>query len=147
LELSQLVMQVSHAALQALQPDKHVSIRVAPSTVRVTPDQAHYLALVINELVTNTAKHALQDRDQARVEIESWLEGGAVTVSFRDDGPGYPRGVLGLTEHHVGFDLIQSLVHDGLRGELTLYNAAGAVALARFPSQVVTNQVVQDTKA
>jgi two-component sensor histidine kinase len=136
LELGELGTQIGRSALQALPPDKQVAVNIVPSRILITADQAHYLALVINELVTNTVKHALCDRSRACITMRSWVERGLVCLEFRDDGPGYPAGVLRLAQHGVGFDLVQSIVQDGLRGELQLYNDAGAVTLINFASQV-----------
>jgi two-component sensor histidine kinase len=58
-----------------------------------------------------------------------------VRFEFRDDGPGYPEDVLGLERYRVGFDLIQNMVRTGLRGELSLHNDDGAVAVIRFRAQ------------
>ena len=56
-------------------------------------------------------------------------------MEFRDDGPGYPEDVLQLERYRVGFDLIQKMVRQGLRGELSLHNDDGAVAVIRFKAQ------------
>jgi len=36
----------------------------------------------------------------------------------------------------VGFDLIWNIVHKGLRGELSLHNDHGAVAVLQFKAEV-----------
>ena len=135
--LSDLAGQVVRSSLQMLPRHKGVSVEVPPSPVRVTPDQALILALVINELTTNTVKHAVQERDTAHIAVGISLEDGDDTVrlEFRDDGPGYPEDVLQLERYRVGFDLIQKMVRQGLRGELSLHNDDGAVAVIRFKAQ------------
>jgi two-component sensor histidine kinase len=137
LRLSDLAGQISRSSLQALSPSKHIAVNVPPSPVRVTPEQAHFLALVINELATNAVKHTLRERDTAQIDVNITSRAGSIQLVFKDDGPGYPNAVLRLEQHNVGFDLIQSLVRDGLQGTLTLSNKAGAAAEIRFPSQVV----------
>ena len=52
--LSELAGQIISLALQALPQDKRVSVDVAASPVQVTPKQANNLALVFNELTTNS---------------------------------------------------------------------------------------------
>jgi two-component sensor histidine kinase len=47
-------------------------------------------------------------------------------------GPGYPAEVLQLDRHNVGVYLIQTMVRDGLGGELALHNDRGAVTTIRF---------------
>jgi two-component sensor histidine kinase len=132
LQLSKLATQVIHSSLRTLPRHKWVSVDVSPSPVRVTPEQAHDLALVINELTTNTVKHALQEQDRGHITVRIALEDDAVLFEFRDDGPGHPEEVLQLERHSVGFDLIQTLVREGLGGGLTLHNDHGAVTTVRF---------------
>jgi PAS domain S-box-containing protein len=133
--LSDLTTQVIRSSLQMLPRDKGVSVEVTPSPVRVTPDQAHDLALVINELATNTVKHALRERDIAHITVRIALEDDTVRFEFRDDGPGYPEEVLQLERQNVGLDLIQNMVRKGLRGELSLHNDHGAVAVIQFKAK------------
>jgi two-component sensor histidine kinase len=104
--------------------------------VRVTADQAHNLALVINELTTNTIKHALQERDTAHITMRIVLNDDTILCEFRTDGPGYPEEVLRQENHSVGFDLVRNIVRKSLQGELSLYNDRGPVAKIRFKSEV-----------
>jgi len=135
LSLSELTAQVIRSTMQTLPRDKRLSVDVTPSLVRVTPDQAHSLALVINELTTNTIKHGLQERETARIGVRIEPDEDTVQFEFRDDGPGYPDEVLQLEHSGVGFDLIWNLVRKNLGGELSLHNDRGAVAVIRFAAQ------------
>ena len=138
LRIGELVGQTIRSSLQTLPRDKHVSVDMIPSPVHVTPDQAQNLALVINELATNTVKHALQGRDTAHitVRVTTEIESDGVQVEFRDDGPGYPEEVLRLERYNVGLDLVQNVVRKNLRGELSLYNDHGAVAVIQFKAEI-----------
>ncbi len=133
--LSEVTAQVIRSSLQVLPRDRVVSVEVTPSPVRVTPDQAHDLALVINELATNTVKHTLQERDTGHITVRIVLEDDTVLFEFRDDGPGYPEEVLQLERQDVGLDLVQNVVRKGLRGELSLHNDHGAVAVIQFKAK------------
>ena len=115
--------------------DKDVSVEVSPSPIRVTADQAHSLALMINELTTNTVKHTLQNRNAAHIAVDITCENDTVRFEFRDDDPGYPEDALRLKRYSVGLDLIQNLVRQNLRGELSLHSDRGAVAVIRFKAQ------------
>ena len=132
LSLSKLTRQVIYSSLQMLPRDRRVFVDVAPSPVRVTSDQAHDLALVINELATNTIKHGLQEQDAARITARITLDGNTVALEFRDNGPGYPEEALQLERSSIGFDLIRNIVRQNLRGNLSLRNDHGAVAVIRF---------------
>ena len=136
LRLDKLVEQVLHAALQVHVRDRRLSVIITPSSVQVTPDQAHHLALVINELATNILKYATSTEGKIYVKVHIHQEGEKIYCIFKDQGPGYPPEVLDQGKYNVGLDLIHNIVRSELRGDLTLQNDGGAVAKISFRSDV-----------
>jgi len=145
LSLTDLAQQLIRSSLQALPPEAHVEIEVSPSHVRVSPDQAHNLALILNELVTNTIKYALSGRSTGRITVDVTEDDGMIKLVYGDDGPGYPERLLqgGGLKGNVGFHLINNLVKRSLRGNLELRNrldkeggGPGAIAVLRFGTEV-----------
>ena len=134
--LSDLASQIINSALRTLPPDKSVSVRVLPSPVRVTANQAHNLTLVINELVMNTLRHALPERESIAIRVSVTEEGNRVSLMFCDEGPGFPVEVLQLEHYNVGFGLVRNLVARNLHGRISLYNEHGAVVVIEFPNEV-----------
>jgi len=137
--LSDVATRIINAALQPLARGKRVSVDVPLSPVRVASDQAHNLALVINELATNVAKYACVEKEPSTVQVTfhiSLNDCDVVRCEFRDNGPGYPDDVLQLKHHGVGFSLIKHITRRSLRGDLTLDNDGGAVAVIRFQVKV-----------
>ncbi len=145
LSLSELAAQVVHSALDMMRPDHAIHVNVTPSPIYVTSDQAHHLALIINELATNSAKHALQNKHNVQIDVKISQENRQICLEFQDNGPGYPEEVLTLQHHNVGFDLIKNIVQRNLKGTLTLHNAEGAVATLYFKSQVEITNHEQET--
>lgn len=138
LRLDKLVEQVLHAALQPQVRDHRLSVIITPSSVRVTPDQAHHLALVINELATNILKYAASPEEKIEVKASIYQKSGRIYCVFKDQGPGYPPEILELGDYNVGLDLIHNIVRSELRGDLTLTNDRGAVTEISFRSEVET---------
>ena len=127
-----MVQQLIQATLQWLPSEKTVSVVIPPSPLRVTSKQANNLALVINELATNTSKYALLDRNVARITVKISQKNDTIRLEYRDDGPGYPEEILQQEDYSVGMYLIQTLVRDGLHGVLSLNNDRGAVTVIEF---------------
>ena len=71
---------------------------------------------------------------------------GIVRCEFRDDGPGHPENVLRLERHNMRFALIQTIVRVSLRGELSLRNDGGAVAIVQFEAQLATRKPEEGTE-
>ncbi len=130
--LSDLATRIVHAVLNTVPPGQHVVVDISPSPIEVSPRQANNLALVINELATNTVKYALARRETARIAIRAAVEGDMIYLEYRDDGPGYPEEMLRLERYNVGLYLLQTLVKHSLHGTLTLANDGGAVAIMRI---------------
>lgn len=136
LQLTQMAYEIIHAALRAQPYGKQISVEIPPTDIWVTADQAHNLALVINELATNTLKYAVADRNSVQIVFQTELNDRMIRCEFRDNGPGYPADVLELKHHSIGFDLIRNIVQSNLRGNFFLRNAGGAVTAIEFKAEV-----------
>ena len=141
--LSNLIDQVIRAALQSLPLNRHISVKVPPAPIQVTSKQASSLALVINELATNTVKYGLSELGTGQITIGLAVEQPPnsaepqILVEFRDNGPGFPEDVLHLRQHSVGLYLIQRIVRQDLKGNVTWYNDHGAVTSIRFKAEAI----------
>lgn len=143
LPISELAARVIDTSLKVLSPREYVLVQVAPSGAWVTADQAHDLALVINELVTNTVKHALpaMRNDTPEISVRVTVVNNGIRFEFSDNGPGFPDEVLSLTPGHynLGFELIQHIAQNSLNGLISIYNNNGAVTVVEFPVAISNN--------
>ncbi len=140
LELSQLCNQVIQAAISGTPPGKKVQIEIpkTKSKIQVNSNQAHHLTLVINELTTNSIKHAIHDRDQAIIRVDISNDGDNIEIRFKDDGPGFPQALIDgdFRRANIGFELIRGIVQQSLDGELILENDNGATAIIKFQNEL-----------
>ena len=136
--LSELTSRIIHAALKLIGADIEVYVAVAPSPIRLSPKYANSVALILYELIVNTVRHGFANRGSGHVAAQMTVMNQSLHFEYRDDGAGFSDGILDMSQPTPGFVLIQKLVRDELRGELTLYNNQGAVAMIR--SQSVTRK-------
>lgn len=75
----------------------------------VPRDRAVSIGLVVNELVTNAAKHAFRGRDLGHIAVQFRTKAGAGwTVSVADDGVGMPAASAPAEGHGLGSRLIEA---------------------------------------
>jgi PAS domain S-box-containing protein len=132
LRLDHLAGQVIEAAAPAGQNVQRLVIDVEPSPVHVTAEQAHHVALVIGELVTNSVKYGCCDQE-LHISLQSEQDNGHVHLVYRDRGAGYPTEVLAGDTRSVGLGLLNTIVDISLRGTWSMRNDNGAVTELRFP--------------
>jgi ribose transport system ATP-binding protein len=132
LRLSEMTTQLINTSLQMLPRDKRAVVSVTPSDVLVNAKQANNLALAINELATNTIKHATIDRTSVSITVAIEYADNQITLIYKDDGPGYPNAVLNRRHTHLGLYLVETLITGGMRGQILLSNSNGAETVIKF---------------
>ena len=94
------------------------------------------LGLILNELITNSFKHAFRDRPKGHIELAIHQVGDKeYDLRYRDDGVGMPMDRTGDEGDTLGVSLIESLVEQ-LNGFMTVEGGDGGTAYhIRFRSR------------
>jgi two-component system, sensor histidine kinase PdtaS len=100
----------------------HFSLTVAPVTLGM--GQAIPLALIINEALTNSIKHAFSDHRQGEIILSLFDYGGSVRLQIADNGSGMNPSDQHLQSASLGLDLMKGLAKE-LRGKITFENRNG----------------------
>lgn len=132
IELRELAEVVAKNVLAALPGDVQIQWRVIGVPVRIPPSQVTAIALVLNELLTNCAKHAFPGRATGAVSVQVAQDGGQAVLEVRDDGVGFdPANIPG----GLGLTIVQTLVTRNLRGSATVTfpGEGGTGVRIRFP--------------
>lgn len=79
------------------------------ASVLLPMDTAIPLALIVNELITNSLKYAYPDRKAGSIAIELAARGEQVILTVADSGPGFPEGFDQLKHRSLGMRIISSL--------------------------------------
>lgn len=87
-EMKSYVGELGDALAQALTLNGAVALSADADEITLDRDRAVTIGLLINELVTNAAKHAFVGRDTGAVEIEFRRREGGWRLVVRDDGIG-----------------------------------------------------------
>lgn len=93
-------------------------------------DTAIPLGLVVNELVTNSYKHAFKNIQEGTIEIEFKKEEESYSLIVKDNGAGFD--FQNTKTQSLGMELIQMLVEQ-LNGKLKYSNQNGTTAEIVFP--------------
>ncbi len=91
------------------------------------------LGIIVNELVTNSMKHAFKGRDSGTIRLSASREEGRATLVYGDDGPGLPPGLSFENSSGLGMRLIQALALQ-IRGSIRIERDGGTTFVLDFPA-------------
>lgn len=102
-----------------------IHVDISGDDLELPEHVASTVALIVNELVTNSIKYAFCDREEGSIflTIEKGEEYSWVTV--RDDGCGIDEKGGDLSGKGLGLKLVDSLVKSSLKGKLTIESGEG----------------------
>ncbi len=89
-------------------------------------------ALIVNELVTNSLKHAFPGSRSGRIKVSLLSESGAISIQVSDDGVGIPDSVDIYETSSLGLQLVNILTQQ-IGGDLHLDRENGAHFTITFP--------------
>ncbi len=88
-------------------------------------DVAIPFGLIINELMTNSVKHAFPDNLRGKIAIELHSTGDEITLTYRDDGVGIPPGIDPVTSSSLGLLIIREIATHQLNGNIRFPEGSG----------------------
>jgi ribose transport system ATP-binding protein len=99
------------------------------------------IAMVINELIINSVKHAFPSRLDSRecvIKIETKEQNSNLVIAVSDNGTGFPKGFSLDKCSGLGYTIISTIVKNDLKGTLRVDDPAeGARVVITIPKSVL----------
>jgi len=103
-----------------------VAIKAEVEDIRLGVDQAIPCGLIINELVSNSLKHAFLEGEGGEIRIAMRQVGeDEVELEVSDNGIGLPESVGVRNAESLGLRLVSMLAEDQLVGEIKVDRGKG----------------------
>lgn len=126
-DLSEEIMR-----LHSISPER-ISLHFDLAVVQIDFDRLIHLALILNELLTNTFKHAFPLEESGSVSIRLRQMMNQVILTVQDNGRGLPDNFLLEASPTVGLRLTTNLVRQA-KGQFNLLRATqGTEAVVAYP--------------
>lgn len=93
-------------------------------------NQAVPFAMIMNELITNSFKHAFKDQDDGKVKVSIRQEEGTIRAVIQDNGTGIKENFL-QTSDSMGVTIVKTLI-DQLEANIKAENKNGACITFNF---------------
>ncbi len=103
-----------------------INIRCNAEQIFLDIDQAILCGLVINELISNSIKHAFDGRDEGDVVVKLYNEGESYRIVVQDNGIGFPEDIDIENSDTLGLQLVTSLTAQ-MGGMLNIKSGNGTI--------------------
>lgn len=110
-------------------PTQAVTVDFSGERLPVTLDIASPCGLVINELLTNTFKHAFPDNRHGVITLRIRRDGpDHLLLEYADNGVGLPAGFDPFKGETLGLQSVFAIVEQQLAGEVRIHSDAGGLS-------------------
>lgn len=131
--------------LETLAPNLHQSYGNDTQNIELNIDAEFMLlgvdvaipcGLIVNELISNSLKHAFPGNRSGAITVEAHTAGGTHTLVVRDNGIGIPENLDIGSSDSLGFTILNALSGQ-VRGTVEVENNDGALFRITFPAESV----------
>ena len=113
-----------------------ISCEIHAEEIFLPVDQALPCALVINEILSNSYKHAFKGKRHGTIDVSAVQENGHIRITVKDDGIGIPPDFDISQTNSLGMKLVRTLVKHQLKGSLHINSHHGTEMIVEFPLQI-----------
>ena len=116
-----------------LPDEKPVTIETGVEDINLPAHILSHVGIILNELITNSVKHAFNEQDSGIITILSEHNEENITIEYRDNGAGLPE--TAATDHQgFGMQLIAMLVKQ-MNADISISTDHGTRIRITFPVQ------------
>ena len=101
-----------------------ISLNVDMKDVCLPMTQMTIIGLIINEVISNSIKHAFKNVEDPKISVCLFAEGMEVKLRISDNGPGFDADAL--SSSGLGMKILHALAKD-LKGEMSFRKENGSV--------------------
>jgi two-component sensor histidine kinase/ligand-binding sensor domain-containing protein len=132
--LTQYIRELTNYLLQtyALNPD-NINLKLKLDEISSNLDTAIPCGLILNELISNALKHALNSRTKGTIWIELESEDNQINLVVGNDEPNSQKLLDFKSKKSLGFQLVEILVGQ-LEGQMEIEQSQGTVFKISFSS-------------
>ncbi|WP_109106388.1 CHASE3 domain-containing protein [Azospirillum sp. TSO35-2] len=132
-ELADLLKSVAENAMPTTAVAEPAVTMAVDAPLPTPVETAVPVALIVNELLTNSYKHAFPAGGIGSVRLGVGVVGHEIRIDVADDGVGLPQGMESTTEGGFGLNTVRNLTRQ-LKGHLEIQRLSpGTRFILRFP--------------
>ncbi|MDX1641616.1 MAG: histidine kinase dimerization/phosphoacceptor domain -containing protein [Balneolaceae bacterium] len=129
--IDEYIMNLVNLIQESLDPKENIKVDISADSFSINVTQAVPCALILNELISNSYKHAFDHKEAGKIDISICQNNGIVEFSVRDNGKGIPEEYLDESGTSLGLTIVRTLIRQ-VDGTFNIKNDNGTAAAFHF---------------
>ena len=141
IDMHRHIHELSDNLLKIYSKEKAITFDIQSANVYLPVTLAVPCALVLNELISNSLKHAYTDGQQGIISISMQQSNeGAILVKIKDDGVGISEEIDIEKTNSLGLKLVRNIVNKQLNGTIKVVRNKGTEVALEFNTHRRTHE-------
>ncbi|MDR9410759.1 MAG: histidine kinase dimerization/phosphoacceptor domain -containing protein [Balneolaceae bacterium] len=120
---------------KSLDPNENIRVNTNADSFSINVTQAVPCALILNELISNSYKHAFKHGETGTIDIKITQNNDNVEFTVRDNGAGIPEEILNDEKNtSLGLTIVKTLIRQ-VEGTFDIRNNDGTIAKIKFKKE------------
>lgn len=129
--IDEYIVSLVNLIQKSLDPQENIEVNISSDSFAINVTQAVPCALILNELISNSYKHAFKKKETGLIDISVHQKNGDVEFCVRDNGMGIPEAFLREDGTSLGLTIVRTLIRQ-VEGTFEIKNDVGTTARFRF---------------
>lgn len=122
------VKEIIEEVINLMDIHEKIDIKSDVDDIFIPYSIATSIALIVNELVNNSLKHAFPSNQNGSIHVSCKREDEQIVIIVKDNGVGLPNHFNMDRTDSLGLTILQGIVSNELHGEMNLYSDSGTTA-------------------
>ncbi len=131
IDFNEYVQSLTTDLLTSYSANERITPLIEIDDVKLTMDTAVLCGLIVNELISNSLKHAFPNNGHGEIQISLKLIGNRYVLVVNDDGIGFPDELDFKNTESLGLQLVNNITGQ-LDGEIEIDNSIGTNVTIKF---------------
>jgi two-component sensor histidine kinase len=131
IDFNEYVQSLTSDLLTSYSANERITPLIDIDDVKLNMDTAVLCGLIVNELISNSLKHAFPNNAHGEIQISLKLIGNRYVLVVSDDGIGFPDELDFKNTESLGLQLVNNITGQ-LDGEIEIDNSIGTNVTIKF---------------
>ena len=135
IDMQSYFTNLSNTVINNLTGRSDIELLINCNNLKIGVKQSSALGLIVNELITNSIKHAFEPFQRKSISIQLKQDEQLFVFCYHDNGKGIPEDIDLEQTGKMGLNLVKLLAETQLKGSLEIQNQDGARVCTSFSQQ------------